>query len=178
MIEVPTLATDRFTLRPLQRGDEAALFPTLSDPGHCRYLSHPPFASPEELWGWLAEPDWPGRSWIAVDASGPHEGSVAGRFVAIPGHEKGVEELGYIVCSHRHRQGIARECTRALIEHLWQEGARKLTAEVDTRNAPSVHLLESFGFTREATFREHETSHIGLCDVHWYGLLRREWPAS
>ncbi|MEM6475806.1 MAG: GNAT family protein [Pseudomonadota bacterium] len=175
MRSVPTLHTERFTLRPLQRSDTAALFPTLSDPEQCLYLTRPAFESKEALWGWLAEPDWNGRSWIAVDA----QGEVAGRFVAVPTHADGVEEIGYIVCSHRQREGVARECSEALIAHLFEtEGMRKLTAEVDTRNAASVALLERLGFTREAHFREHDETHAGLCDVFWYGMLAREWQPA
>ena len=168
MREVTTLHTDRFTLRPLRRPDAAALFPTLSDEGQCRYLSRPAFASQDELWAWLADPTWDGRTWIAEDA----QGRVAGRFVAVPGHEDGVEELGYITCTDRQGEGVARECTAALVRQLiGQEGKRKLLAEVDTRNTPSIRLLERLGFTREALFREHETTHTGLCDVAIYGLL-------
>ena len=71
---------------------------------------------------------------------------------------------------------MARECVKVLITHLFEvDGLRKITAEVDTRNAASLALLESLGFTREAHLREHETTHAGLCDVYWYGLLSREW---
>lgn len=179
MRPVQTLHTDRFTLRPLRREDAAALFPTLSDPAQCLYLTRPAFASEEELWGWLAEPDWQGRTWIAEDADGQRKGEVAARFVAVPAHEQGVEDIGYITCIHRQREGVAREGMRALVAHLLalpveEGGARKLTAEVDTRNTASVRLLESLGFTREAHLREHETTHAGLCDVYLYGLLRSE----
>lgn len=171
MSDVPTLQTERFTLRPLRRDDAAALLPTLSDPVQCLYLTRPAFTSAAQLWEWFAAPDWPGRTWIAEDASG----DVAGRFIAVPAHAPGVVEIGYITAKHRQGEGVSRECTRALIEHLFAEGARKLIAEVDTRNVPSVHVLERFGFVREAHFREHETTHAGMCDVYWYGLLRREW---
>ena len=57
MIDVPTLRTERFTMRPLRRSDGAALFPTLSDAEQCLYLTRPAFTSEEELWGWLADPD-------------------------------------------------------------------------------------------------------------------------
>lgn len=175
MRDVATLTTARFTLRPLKREDAAALFPTLSDPDQCLYLTRPAFASEEELWGWLAEPGWQGRTWIAEDA----QGEVAGRFVAVPAHEAGVEDVGYITCMNRQREGVARECMAALIPHLFaapveQGGARKLTAEVDTRNTASIALLERLGFTREAHLREHETTHAGLCDVLLYGLLKHE----
>ena len=167
MREVDTLRTGRFILRPLRRGDEAALFPTLSDEAQCLHLTRPAFSSPEELWGWLAEPGWQGRTWIAEDA----QGVLAGRFVAVPGHEPGVEEIGYITCKDRQGEGVARECTAALVAHLFDTGTRKLTAEVDAENIPSIRLLERLGFTREAHFRQHETTHKGLCDVLVYGLL-------
>lgn len=154
-------------MRPLQREDCAALYPTLSDPQQCLYLTRPAFESEEELWGWLADPDWPGRTWIAVDDAG----KVAGRFIAMPAPQPDVEEIGYIVCAEAQGQGTAKECTAALIAHLFDTGTRKITAEVDTRNAASVRLLESLGFTREAHFREHEVTHIGMCDVYWYGLI-------
>ncbi|MEP0190641.1 MAG: GNAT family protein [Erythrobacter sp.] len=167
MRNVAPITTARFTMRPLQRSDTAALFPTLSDEEQCQYLTRPAFDSEEELWGWLAEPGWNGRSWIAEDATG----AVVGRFVAVPGHAAGIEEVGYITCIDRQGEGIASECTHALIERLFAEDARKITAEVDTRNMASIALLERLGFTREAHLREHDVTHIGLCDVYWYGLL-------
>jgi RimJ/RimL family protein N-acetyltransferase len=175
VVEVPTLTTERFTMRSLQRGDEAAMFPTMADEEQSLYLTRPKFDSEEELWGWFADPDWNGRTWIAVDAAG----EVVGRFVAVPGHgtndgDGPVFEIGYIVAKHAQGAGVARECSEALIAQLWHEGARKLTAEVDTRNTPSVRLLESLGFTREAHFREHDATHIGMCDVYWYGKLRSD----
>lgn len=175
MMAVPTLRTARYTLRALQRGDEVALFPTLSDPDQCAYLSHPPFDTPEQLWGWLADPDWPGRSWIAVDA----DDQIAARLVAMPAHVEGVVEIGYITRNTHQRQGVARECATALIDHLFDlpiadGGARKLMAVVDPRNDASVALIEALGFAREALLRDHEETHIGMCDVYWYGLLKRE----
>jgi len=173
MREVTTLHTERFTMRPLQEADTAALYPTLSNDDQCLYLTRPAFTSHEELWGWLADPAWPGLTWIAVR----EDGSVAGRFVAHTAHEEGVEEIGYITCLDAQGQGVASECTRALIAHRFESGARKLTAEVDTRNTASVKLLERLGFTREAHLREHETTHAGVCDVYFYGLLAREFRA-
>ena len=167
MREVATLTTARFTLRPLREGDAAALFPTLSDEAQCRYLTRPVFDSVEELWGWLSDPTWDGRTWIAEDAAG----AVMARFVAVPGHEEGVEEIGYITCMHAQNQGVARECTEALVAHLFATGTRKLTAEVDADNTPSIRLLDALRFTREAHLREHETTHIGLRDVYLYGRL-------
>lgn len=175
---VPVLTTPRFTMRPLRREDAAAFFPTLSNEDQCRYLSREKFASEEELWDWLAEPDWPGLTWIAQDT----HGNAVARLVAVPRLPEDIAgpvfEIGYITVMDRQGEGIAAECSRAMIGHLFASGARKLTAEVDTRNTPSIRLLEKLGFTREATFREHDSTHIGLCDIHWYGLLAREWSGE
>lgn len=175
MTDTPNLRTKRFTLRPIKHEDTAALFPTFSDESNCLYLSHPPFESEDALAGWLFEPGWNGRTWIAVDTNG----DVAGRFVAIPQEEPRVEEIGYVVCAHRQREGIALECAAALVAHLIEgEGARKVTAEADAENTASIRLLERLGFAKEAHFRQHETTHKGLCDVVKYGLLASEWPAA
>jgi len=161
-------------MRPLRRTDIAALYPTMSDPGHALYLTRPAFTSHAELWHWLAAPDWPGRTWIAEDRE---SGAVAGRFTAVPAAQPQVEEIGYIVCLDRLGEGVASECAAALVRHLLsREGgaARKITAEVDTRNTASVRLLEKLGFTREAHLREYEETHAGMCDVYLYGLLASE----
>jgi len=175
MQAVATLQTERFTMRPMGAEDAAALFPTLGDAEQCLYLTRPAFASVEELSGWLNDPAWPGKTWIAEAASGEHAGQVAGRLTVHTAHQEGVEEIGYIICSDWQGKGAASECAAALIAHRFASGVRKITAEVDTRNAASVHLLEKLGFAREAHFREHETTHIGMCDVYWYGLLKGDW---
>ena len=168
MNDVPIIETERFKLRPLTYRDTKALYPTFAEEAQCRYLSRPAFESEDALWGWLADPGWNGRTWIAED----EQGKVAGRFVAVPGHEEGIEEIGYVTCADRQGQGVARECTAALVRHLVAtEGKRKIIAEVDLENVPSLRLMTRLGFTREALFREHETTHKGLCDLAVYGLL-------
>ncbi|AOL23155.1 Protein N-acetyltransferase, RimJ/RimL family [Erythrobacter litoralis] len=174
MRTVTEIETPRFRMRPLRRTDLGALYPTMSDPDLARYLTRPAFTSHTELWQWLAAPDWPGRTWIAEDRE---SGAVAGRFTAVPAGQDGVEEIGYIVCIDRQGEGVARECAAALVRHLILApreeggGARKVIAEVDTRNVPSILLLETLGFTREAHLREYEETHAGMCDVYLYGLL-------
>ncbi len=153
----------------MQRSDAAALLSTLSDEEQCQYLSREPFSSEEELWEWMAAPDWRGLTWVAQDRE---TGVVAGRFVAVPGGAvAGADyEIGCITCVDRQGEGIARECTCAIIAHLTQQGARRLIAEVDARNTPSIRLLQSLGFEEERHVRFRETTHIGACDVLIYAL--------
>lgn len=169
------LATARFRLRALRRSDAAALLPTLGDEAQCLYLTRPAFVSEEELWGWLADPDWPGQTWIAEDG----EGEVVGRVVAVVQDEPGLMDIGYITCSGWQRCGVARECMEALIAHLFGEGhAQRLRAEVDIENAASLRLLDRLGFAREALHRNYEETHKGMCDVAIYTLDRDAYRAQ
>lgn len=176
ILNTPEIDAGRFTLRKLVREDTTALFPTLSDEKQCKFMSQPHFETEEELANWLTDSTWPGRSWVAVDKA---DGSIAGRYVAFPGRDKEVLELGYITIMERQGQTIATECTAALIFYLFdKEEYRKLFLEIDGEHIASIALAERLGFVREGCLREHETTHKGLCDMLIYGLLRREWQAA
>jgi ribosomal-protein-alanine N-acetyltransferase len=101
------ITTERTTLRPILREDAGALFPTLSDEAHCRYLSRGAFADEEDLADWLVDPDWTGRTWVAIDRA---SGELVGRFILVPTSEIGMSEIGYITVAKWQGRGIAREC--------------------------------------------------------------------
>jgi len=171
-LPIKSLSTNRFNMRAIRRSDAAALYGTLSDEAQCRYLSRPHFTSLKELSDWLTDPEWPGRTWVAIDKA---DGSLAGRYVAYPGPDAGVLEVGYITVVGRQGHGIATECMSALIDHLFSAGRyRRLFAEIDSENLASVRLVKRLGFTREGCLRQHETTHKGLCDMLIFGLLRDE----
>lgn len=136
-------------------------------------MSQPHFETEKALADWLTDDTWPGRSWTAIDKA---DDTIAGRFVAFPGRDDRVLEVGYVTVLNRQGQGVARECMTALVTHLFEiEGYRRLFAEVDAENGPSLALAERIGFKREAYLREHEITHKGLCDMVVYGALRQEW---
>lgn len=173
MLDTVSIETEKYRLRKLEPDDTAAFFPTFSSDEHCRFLARPHFETEAELRFWLTDPEWNGRSWVAIDKS---DDAIVGRFVAVPTGDNEVTELGYVTISDKQGQGIASACTAALISYLFeQENNRRLFAEIDARNLASIALAERLGFTREACLREHERTHIGLCDMLIFGLLRREW---
>lgn len=172
MEQTPILTTERFTLRPLQHGDETELFGAFSDEAIMRYWSRGPFTDPDTFRHWLHDRDWGGRTWIAVNA----EDVPVARLVASESRPR-VAEIGYLVLPGHARQGIAGECVGALITHLFRtEGYRRIFADTDPRNVPSNRLLVSLCFTREAHLRSAMETHIGWCDTWLWGLLDDEWP--
>ena len=67
----------------------------------------------------------------------------------------GAKEVGYIVNRRYQRKGYAREALSAVIGHAFAEGAHRVYAECDPRNAASWRLLESVGLRREAHLRKN-----------------------
>ena len=170
----PVLETTRFTLRPIERSDAAALFPTLSDEDQCRYLLQGAFPTLAALEAWLFDPDWNGRTWVAVDRK---TRDVAARLVAVPVADE-VAEIGYITVSQYQGQGVAGECAAALVTHLFDaEKLHRITAGADPRNTASNAILQRLGFIREAHLRKSIKTHIGWCDEYLWGLLRSDWGA-
>ncbi len=84
-------------------------------------------------------------------------------------------ELGYALGSSHWRRGYMIEALPALIGHAFGDLAlRRLEADVDPRNEPSLRLLDKLGFKREGLLRERYDVNGELQDTVLLGLLARE----
>ena len=169
----PTLHTARLTLRPRVADDAEALFPTMADAQAMRWWSYPPFTQVEDLRAHFAEahPDW--RAWAVT----LRDDDWAIGFVAAGQRRPGVSEIGYLFDRATWGQGVAREALGALLDQLFAEGQRRVFADIDPDNAPSIGLVERLGFVLEGRLRAEWKTHIGVRDTLIYGLLRDEWRA-
>jgi RimJ/RimL family protein N-acetyltransferase len=87
-------------------------------------------------------------------------------------------ELGYVLGRESWGTGRMGEALQALVTHAFgRMGLRRLEAEVDPRNGPSLRLLERLGFVREGVLRQRWVNKGVPIDVVSCGLLRDEWPA-
>ncbi|MFP5395912.1 MAG: GNAT family N-acetyltransferase [Alphaproteobacteria bacterium] len=146
------LQTPRLLLRTARPNDAEALHDILSSPEAMRFWSSLPHCSLAETRQWLAEmlsiPRDEGEDFV-VERNGTVIGK-AGLF-RFP-------EIGFIFSPQHWGQGFAREAVSAIIDRAFK--VHKLTeivADVDPRNAASLGLLTSLGFTptgyRTATFQ-------------------------
>lgn len=171
----PTLVTARLLLRPRVPGDAAALFPAMADPARMTWWSRAPFASVEELAADFAVRE--GGTWRAWAITRAGSDTAIG-FVAAGERRRGVTEVGYLLAADAAGQGLAREAVAAVIDRLFDEGARRVFADTDPDNGRSIALLGSLGFTLEGRLRAEWETHIGVRDTLLFGLLRDEWPVS
>lgn len=155
----------RLTLRPRRPSDADALFLTMANPDTMRWWSRAPFEHVEDLREYFANDDqsnW--RSWAIVRA----DEELAVGFVAAGKKREGVSEIGYL---------LAREAVAMLIDQLFAEGQRRIFADTDPDNQPSIALLTRLGFTLEGRLRAEWQTHIGVRDSLIYGLLAEEWSS-
>jgi RimJ/RimL family protein N-acetyltransferase len=174
----PILETKRLRLRPLRVEDAEALHPTLADAGLMTWWSSAPHSSVEETRAYFAaridrDPTW--RCWAVTLAD---DDRAIGWVAAGEKRQGGVTEIGYLLAREHWGKGIAREAVSAVIDRLFAEGQRRVFADTDPDNAPSLALLERLGFQREGLLRGEWETHIGVRDSVILGLMKDEWRAG
>jgi [ribosomal protein S5]-alanine N-acetyltransferase len=152
--ELP-LETPRLHLEPVLRQHAPLLFEALSDESIYHYMPHDPPSSVAQLearFGRLESRQSPDGlelwlNWvIRLKAPSRYAGLVQATV-----RQNGVALLAYELTQTLRGQGFASEACAAVIAELFGHYAvTSIVAYVDTRNAPSIRLLERLGFSRDA----------------------------
>ena len=149
------LRTERLLLRPLERGDAAALTRLVNDYSVAGNLARVPFPYREGL----AE-EWIASSLAQIEAGTAWHLAITrdDKLVGCVGlslKRDALPELGYWVGRKFWGQGIAREAAAALLD--WAErrhGLREFRASALSDNAASHAVLRRLGFTEAGTAQE------------------------
>lgn len=105
------------------------------------------------------------------------EGTPVGTIGLAPiDREAGVAEVGYWIVPERWGEGIGTEATELIVGYAFDQlRLHKVTARTYGFNEGSKRLLEKVGFAEEGRQREQTFVDGEHWDVHWFGLLAREW---
>lgn len=177
-LPVPSLRTARLTLRPLTVSDVPALFTIHSDPATMRYWSGSAWTDDERGHAMVArDHDESLRAHLRLGIERVETGQLIGTCTLFQIDEQcSRAELGYLLGSFAWGQGFMREALRAFLSHAFAEmNLRRIEADTDPRNEPSLRLLASLGFVKEGHFRERWVVDGEVSDSAMFGLLRREW---
>lgn len=178
---LPTLHTERLSLRWLLPADAPALYDVFGDPEVCRYWSRPALpdlaaaaALQQEIAQCFAD-----RSLFQWGIAEREGGAVIGTAtLAALSREHGRAEVGYALARAAWGRGYAAEALTALISFAFGPlGLRRLEADVDPRNARSIAVLARLGFRPEGLQRQRYCMAGELQDAALYGLLRSEWAS-
>ena len=175
------LSTSRLRLRQLILADAGALFAYRSLPEVARYQSWQPMSRDEAetfLRGSEETRLFQSGCWFQIAVCLP-SGELIGD-VGVHFDPDGAQiELGYTLSPAYQGFGYAREAVSALLDFfLLAHGMHRAFASVDPDNTPSIRLLESLGFRKEA---HHLLSFLARGVWHddaVYAILSSEWRAK
>jgi RimJ/RimL family protein N-acetyltransferase len=175
---LPTLTAGRVLLRWLEEDDVDDLYRIFGDPEVMRYWSSPPLADRAAAAALLAEI----RELFARDelyqwgVALPDEGTVIGTCTLTSFHaESGRAEIGFALGRKHRGRGYMSDAVAGLLDYAFGPlGLRRLEADVDPRNGPSLRLLERMGFRREGLLRERWVTGGEVQDSIFMGLLRHD----
>jgi RimJ/RimL family protein N-acetyltransferase len=180
------ILTPRLVLRRFHQGDLAIFLAYRNDPQIARYQG---WSTPmseaaarafiEEAAGVTFGPTGYGGQ-IAVALATTNE-LVGDLYLGSPGGDGRQGVLGYSLARAYHGRGLMSEAARALLGYAFGVlGLHRMVASVDTRNDPSIKLLERLGMRREGHLREcYYDERVGAwIDEYLYALLRAEWAGD
>jgi len=172
---VAIIETERLHLRPLSRGDSAAMFRIRSDPETMRF------------WDWPAAKD---AGVVADTVAAQIDDMEAGRAIywavcledaaigccdlsEIDRHHARAE-MGYVFGRPYWGNGFAQEAMKAIVDYAFGTlGLERLYARIHAKNEASRRLLTRLGFSYEGTLRGHVVRDGARRDCQIYGLVRR-----
>ena len=174
------LETPRLLLEPILPAHASKLYERMQDERLYRFIPQDPPAtlealtdrydflsarrSPDGREAWL---NWAVRERGSGDYAGTLETTVYGDATAL---------IAYMVFVPFQQRGIAAEACGRLLEHLFGDyRLDRVAAEIDTRNAASIALVESLGFERVGFQKDADHFKGSSSDEYRYEIEESVW---
>lgn len=174
-LAIPTLETERLTLRPFREDDVGPFFELSQDPDVVRYVGDRRVPNLQEAWravaGWLGH--WAMRGYGQWAIEERASGRLIGRAGIINPVEWPGAEVGYLLGRAWWGHGYATEAALAAMDWGFREiGFSDLISLIDPDNLASIAVAARLGesLRGEAEVMGHR--------VQLYGISRAEWTAS
>ncbi len=178
---LPILETERLTLRPIRREDEADAFAYGADPEVSRYTTWERHRSVDDARAFV---DWVlgeyerGRPapWAIVHRE-------AGRLIGACGvadwrPEHARAEIGYVLARPYWGQGYTTEAVRAVLAFGFQElKLNRIEAVCAVENAASERVMQKVGMRCEGVLRQYMLVKGRFHDWKLYSILASEFAA-
>ena len=174
-LAIPTIETERLTLRPFRGADATALFELSQDPEVMRYVGDRRVPTLQESWravaGWIGH--WALRGygqWAIEDRA---SGVFIGRAGIINPADWPGPEVGYLLGRTWWGRGYATEAARSAMDWGFREiGFAELLSLIDPANRASIAVATRLGESLRG-----ETDVMGN-RVLVYGITQADWAAG
>lgn len=174
--DFPILYTERLILKEITDKDAPVLFEMRRDPEIMKYIGRPIPKSIDDIYELIQKMEMmkskgEGISWGIFKKENPDFkiGNI-GLYRIIAEHYRA--EIGYMLNTGYHQQGIMFEAIQKVIEYGFKEmNLHSIEANINPENTASRKLLEKAGFVREAYFKENFYFNGKFTDSEIYSLL-------
>lgn len=177
------ISSDRLLLRPIQMEDADSIFQYRSNAEVNRYQGWIP-KTIDDVYLFIAnkvspEINQPG-TWFqfVIIKKNDNEliGDIGVHFLASDAFQV---ELGYTLSQKFQGNGYATEALISVINFLFEElDKHQIIASIDSRNHPSIRLIERLGFRKKGHVTENNILNNEWVDDLVYALQMDEWSAS
>lgn len=172
---LPTLVTDRLTLRPFELCDAPCVQTLAGHPEVYRTttnLPHPYLDGMAESWIASHGANFNAGLGITLAVSRTDDGAVVGcvGLIVTPPHHRA--ELGYWIGVPFWHNGFATEAAKALVDYGFNAlGIHKIAARHFAINPQSGRIMQKLGMTREALLRDEICKDGVFHDIVVYGAI-------
>jgi RimJ/RimL family protein N-acetyltransferase len=179
---LPTLVAPRLHLRWMEARDLEDMYAVFSDPEVMRFWSHTAWPHQDEA-----------SIYLEAIQRGFEQGNLFQWGIALRGddrvigtvtlyaidHPQGRAEIGFALAREHWGHRYAHEALTVLFDHAFGTlELRRIEADVDPRNQPSLRTLEALGFRREGYLRQRWQVAGELQDSVVMGLLVSDWQSA
>lgn len=174
------LETPLLLLEPILPAHASMLYERMQEERLYQFIPQDPPVTPQALedrYGFLSgrrSPD--GReAWLNWAVRERSSGDYAGTLESTV-YDKGTAIIAYMVFVPYQRRGYAAEACGRLLEHLFDDyRVGVVAAEIDTRNAASIALVESLGFERVGFQKDADHFKGASSDEYRYEITKPVW---
>jgi UDP-4-amino-4,6-dideoxy-N-acetyl-beta-L-altrosamine N-acetyltransferase len=168
----------RIQLRPIRAEDSAQLLAWRNAPHVAAYMYTDHAIGQAEHDRWFAQAlSAPDRRYWIIERDG--EGVGLANLTRIDAANRKCDWAYYLGETSTRGQGIGSCVEYIVLQQVFGPmGLNKLCCEVFADNEAVWKLHESFGFTREAYFRDHVLKAGAFRDVIGLAILARDWQAA
>jgi [ribosomal protein S5]-alanine N-acetyltransferase len=159
--ETPTIADVGILLRPLVLADAPALFIALGDERVQLYRRADAHKRLAETEGYIADTLSRSRAAWAITEDG---NEALGR-LALRTPQPDLGEFGIVIRHTAQRRGLGLKALTLAERYAFHAlGLKRLRADIDSENAPSLALFRKAGFSNETILRAHRATKLGQRD--------------
>lgn len=146
-MKIEIIETPRLYLRGFEKTDVAFAISVWNDPEMGEYLPDPSLEDMDDAYRQSLETLGDDDTCCYLISESKASGQRIGTCSFIPSENGLVYDIAYCVHKTHWRNGYATEMAQGMITYATNQGAKKITVDVNQDNAPSNAVVTKFGFS-------------------------------